>query len=207
MKTSHRILCLAAMAAFASSAMADIAYSNFTGSYGYDSANGYYVDGSVGFNQSIQNSFTSGASGVLDTITVAMGHFGFDNDALVSLRADSGGNVGAILGTWDLGPVAEYSAGGQVVTVTNLNNSIVLSASTQYWVECISATPSDQDVWMYTDGDPSGAMSFSQDGDATFNYFNGITNAYEVTVKPVPEPASMSVLGFGALALLRRRKK
>ena len=39
------------------------------------------------------------------------------------------------------------------------------------------------------------------------NFGSSIAPGFEGTVNTVPEPASMVALGFGALALVRRRKK
>lgn len=36
---------------------------------------------------------------------------------------------------------------------------------------------------------------------------NGESHAFLLTANPVPEPASMAALGFGALGLVKRRKR
>lgn len=71
----------------------------------------------------------------------------------------------------------------------------------------ITVTPTSAGDYDYNSGSPSGlpemdALGVSPSGDRQF----ADSEIYDVHVNPAPEPASMTLLGLGALALTRRRK-
>jgi hypothetical protein len=70
--------------------------------------------------------------------------------------------------------------------------NVALTAGTQYFL-------------INTSFRQVGYVSTTNEGQATGHYYDGISGQGNINV--VPEPASMAVLGIGALALLRRRKK
>lgn len=55
--------------------------------------------------------------------------------------------------------------------------------------------------------DTTAAANLPTDSRFILFRWNAASGAYDASLQPVPEPASLAILGMGALALLRRRKK
>jgi hypothetical protein len=89
-----------------------------------------------------------------------------------------------------------YTGGNLLIEIRHSGSNIV-NGSTDF-LDCVPTT------------DPGYGVNFWS-ATATGNTATvGAANTFTVTrltVAPVPEPASMAVLGIGALAMLRRRKK
>lgn len=94
-------------------------------------------------------------------------------------------------------------------TYSSANGNLVLDFSYENTVVGGIGVSTDSGTWSYKSG--TGAFqNFSGSGSYSINY-NGLSNNYASTsivgnVEAVPEPASITALSVGALALLGRRK-
>lgn len=188
---------------------AQLAFSSFTATDGYNSSVGATISGPTSvaawWTQAMQ--FQSAASGVVDVIRVAEWYVtGDTNVNLVLYQDDGSGQIGAnMLGIG----YADSNGSSHINSFTNPFESVQLVAGQKYWLQMETFT----DGWhAWNQSDPSipvGRTSFSNDGGATWSYNSQATlSAFDVTVRPpVPEPASMLALTLGSLALLARRRK
>jgi hypothetical protein len=172
------------------------------------------------------NAFTmpAGGSYYLDSITVAVGDFNsgdrflvrlYDNQ--VSATAADNNTPGTSLATLTLSGSWPTTSGSYQFTFTAPASTVVLSASSSYWV---AVTPSvgtvnwnSQTVTTSSELSP-GATQFSQmfgtndpSGWQRPGGNSSTLNNYRVDGTLVPEPAALSLLAGGLLPLLRRRRR
>ncbi|HLP00089.1 MAG TPA: choice-of-anchor R domain-containing protein [Fimbriimonas sp.] len=129
----------------------------------------------------------------------------------LTIRKDNGsGAPGAIVGTFT--NPSSYTVGHGSYTFTS---SIPVAAAGTYWLTLGGDTGTGPFHWNGSSPaqTPTGTWThagqlFTQDGGTNWAG-SGVMNTYELTATPssVPEPASMAVLGAGALILLRRRNR
>lgn len=195
-----RVLLGAALVAtfFSGSSQAVIVTSNLSGALG--GANGVSSDpGWVA-----QKFFNGPTSETLLSIDAKISKGG---NASMWIFSDSAGLPGSMLGSFDINPPANSYVVGNNFPYTG--PTITLAPSTPYWIVAGAPTGTANYVWGYTGSASTGPGSIPQNW-----AFTGIQNgpwtpqtgfAYFLQVNVVPEPASMSLLAFGA-AMLRRRR-
>ena len=149
-----------------------LVFTNFTGPGGWDTADGYFVDGADFFDQVLAGGFTPSSTVTFADTALAMGIYTPDGSALngtarVYLESDAGGIPGTILD----GPLAQQNGirdfqngfGGNVVQF-NCVTCPVLNAGTQYWIVAAQFRAPVEDTWDFSLGDFSSPFAFNQSG-------------------------------------------
>ncbi|MBS1701978.1 MAG: PEP-CTERM sorting domain-containing protein [Armatimonadetes bacterium] len=184
------------------SANADVLLDTYAGDAPGFQANGWIV----ATWQYMSRPFSVTGSYTLDSIELPLGNFN-DNTGVydVSICADNAGVPGTVLESF----AVNVTTGNGVVSSYLLNSALnpLLTTGTYY----VTATTTDANLnggWGWNNANNTGDQQFSTDGGGTWNNFNSTDVAVRVmgTSTTVPEPASMAVLGLGALALVRRRR-
>ncbi|MBX3118409.1 MAG: PEP-CTERM sorting domain-containing protein [Fimbriimonadaceae bacterium] len=171
--------------------------------------------GQLPFTRIYANSFIhSGATGDVATVGGAyVQSSGQDPSTFQFLLLADGGNAPTSTVLASSAFVSDNSGAMTLVTSALSSNSLVNGQ--RYWLALSAVGGSGVDAYslgghtqnsVYAD---NGTFWFSNAGD--LNNWDGQAFTPEISIyveaQPVPEPATMAVLGVGALALLRRRKK
>ncbi len=198
------------LVAFASAGATDVLYTTLGPNGEYDSASGYFVDGSNYFNQVLAMPFTPSQSENLSDAVLALGNYAGSNSPVnVYLESDNGGVPGSVLATLtQQGSIPPFSSGGGLVQF-NCAGCGQVSAGTQYWIVALEGDPNTEQAWMFAYQDQQGSAAFNQLGSATgpWNQFNSTISGFRVD-GAVPEPGTLVMLGSGIVAAaagLRRK--
>lgn len=205
-----RIWALVALTSGAVWAQGAIAFNNFGPGDSFDIGTGWTSSGpsAVGtprFESACQ--FTAGATGNLDTITIAIGHVSGDNSAYVYLHRDSGDSIGSAMIGWYFLDLPEFGTAFSSKVLHNPFSDKILTAGEKYWVSVKPGAADTWNAWNWNDQFDVGRRGYSSDGGDTYTYV-GDSRRGAMRVEVVPEPASMLALaGLAAWAVSRRRAR
>ena len=164
----------------------------------------FWADSFWGITSVIDRAFpftvTGGGPYWLEELEVAVYHYeGLGGStAEFSVNLDDGGLPGADIATFD---VQGITTTPQVVAAT-LSQDVTLDSGTQYWI--LGSTTEEQVNWNLGDG-AFGPAAYRVGEDDWVYFEDTNVSAFTLRGTPVPEPATLSLLALGGLALLRRR--
>ena len=182
----------------------DILYTTLGPNGEYDTASGYFVDGSNYFNQVLALPFTPNATENMVDAVLPLGNYAGNNNPInLYLAADDGLNEpGTILATLtQQGTIQPFSGGGSLITFT-CNGCGTVNAGTQYWIIGQETDPGTEQAWMFAYQDQSGHLAFNQLGsqNGPWNQFDGTISGMRIDGEQVPEPGTLVMLGSGIVA-------
>jgi hypothetical protein len=185
-----------------------VAFNNFGAGDTFDTTVGWTAAGpSSGTTQFRSVSqFTSAASGSLLSLTIAVSRVSGTDSVVVSLYNDSGSDtLGSLITAWSFGGLPAFGGSYSPSVLINGFPAITLTSGNKYWVGVAPGLPDTWAVWNWNNTGHSGPHGLSGDGGASYGYDTNTAGAMRLEV--VPEPATMSALALGLVALLRRRRK
>lgn len=196
-----RTLCIALCSLSISSVVnAAVAYDSFGVGDSYNINVGWTVTGPSNSLGKISTAFqfTSAVTGGVGKISLALGSI-LGTTSYINLYSDAGDSLGTLLGSWShTGASGTFGTNGAKIVI-DAGGVPSLASGQKYWLEA-EATSSDNFAWNWTN---TGATANMIQGGTLFT--DSDESAYRV--ETVPEPASLLVLGIGALLARRKRSK
>lgn len=179
--------------------------------------------GSYSFSgQHIADSFIPSMTAEVDSLTVWGSYLyygapyasGTNRTYRVRLFADGGSKPGASLFdqtlqgtlTQTATNVTDFSNDRLYSIAFSLANAPVVEAGTTYWLSVIEPVSIASFRWHTSNTGPGSSGGSSSNGTNWVSTNTRPDAAFVLSGQPVPEPASMLILGLGAAALVRRRK-
>ncbi len=179
------------------------------------------TNGSQFYGQAIGDDFTIASNSVINTITFwgESENFLFDDMTnMASFDIQILDSTFDTVATWTVstaslsptltGQFGTFSGNSGFIYTATVNQAIAAGSYVLHIGSTLVAPNDDAWVWSQATGNDDLKVNFMAGNGWEDLPANG-DNAFRIegTVDPVPEPASLAVLGVGALALLRRRKK
>lgn len=209
----RKLLLLVSIAAVASISSAQVIFSSLAPDDTWNSSS-WFIQGhdtpNSNWRQAVR--FQSGAAGFLEEVRWAAGYnSGTLGSDTVTIRRDNAGEPGAAVLNM-IGFNGNTTNPGGIHGVngiqTSFNFNIAIGAGEWLWFEFYDQSADGYYEMYLNDEGIMQTRRASSDGDDTWEISDTqLAPAYELSVVPVPEPASMAALGLGVLALLRRKRK
>ena len=197
---------LLASVLLASSASAQLAFTSFGPGDTFNTGSGATISGdtSVPGPWTQASQFTSAETGIVDVVRVASFYVLGNGNTNIQLLDDNND----LIGNWFLGfGYTDTDGNSHIHSVTNPFDNVVLNAGQKYWMRMYTDDPDGWFAWNFSTT-ANGRVAWSQDSGTTWNYAdNASLMAFDVNLRPVPEPATMAALGLGVVGLLARRRK
>lgn len=150
--------------------------------------------------------FTSSVSGEITSIKVAVTYYSGLNEFTFSLYSDAGNAIGDYIKSWTVGGPGDGGTTG-ILDITNPPNAPVgpqIVQGQKYW---LVGKVGDNTAGQWNWNDINDTNWRGQGVDTDFTYMTARRGVMAIYVSSVPEPATLSALGIGLAAWLRRRKR
>jgi len=207
------VVMLAGMIAIASAdrAGADTVtvFDNYKPNFGAATFDGQVINPLVpSRDRDVANAFTPTASGIVSDIWATVTRRQGANVMDLWLMSDNNGVPDRVLEMWTVTNEMGITGGLNPPLHVQGDGSTFLQADEQYWLVASGPSLSTVAQWMYNGVGDTGPNLMRENGGSWTGHtgpLGALRGAFRVDV--VPEPATLCIMAFGALSILRRRRR